>query len=139
MERGSGKILITSSVTAKATSPNLTVYSATRALLHTLAEDLHGELKGTGVTVTALLPDATETNFFHRAGMDETNIGSAKKADPAEIARAGYKAMMEGDDQVVAPPKSKLTAAIATHRAARPLRRGPSQGRIGRKGEQCSL
>ena len=113
VERGSGKILITSSVTAKATSPNLTVYSATKAFLHTFAEGLYGELKDTGVTVTALLPDATETNFFHRAGMDETAIGSGKKADPAEVAKAGYKAMMAGDDQVVAPTKSKLTAALA--------------------------
>jgi short-subunit dehydrogenase len=114
IERGSGRILITSSVAAKATSPNLTVYSATKAFLHTFAEGLHGELKETGVTVTALLPDATETNFFHRAGMDETNIGSSKKADPAEVATAGYKAMMAGDDQVVAPTKSKITTAIAS-------------------------
>jgi short-subunit dehydrogenase len=114
VERGSGKILVTSSLTAKATSPNLTVYSATKVFLHSFVEGLRVELKDTGVTATALMPDATETNFFHRAGMDDTAIGSAPKADPEDVARAGYKAMMKGEDHLVAPTKSKITAAIAS-------------------------
>jgi short-subunit dehydrogenase len=113
VERGSGKILITSSVTSEAMSPNLTVYSATKAFGHTFAEALGSELKDTGVTVTALLPDATETAFFKRAGAADTAIGQSKKADPAEIAAAGYQAMMDGANHVVAPTQSKLTAALA--------------------------
>lgn len=114
VERGSGRILITSSLTARAVSPNLTDYSATKAFSHALAEGLANELKGTGVTVTSLLPDATETNFFKAAGMGETTIGTAPKANPADVAAAGYEAMMKGQDHVTAPTKSRITAAIAS-------------------------
>jgi uncharacterized protein len=114
IQRGSGKILITSSVTAKAVSPHLTVYSATKAFTHTFAEGLANEAKGSGVTVTSLLPDAVETNFFKAAHMEDTNIGSAKKADPAQVAAIGYQAMKKGEDYVIAPPKSRVTAAIAS-------------------------
>jgi uncharacterized protein len=75
---------------------------------------LANELREIGVTVTSLLPDATETNFLKAAGMGNTNIGSAPKADPADIAAAGYQAMMKGQDHVVAPAKSRLTAAFAS-------------------------
>ncbi|MGK9232420.1 SDR family NAD(P)-dependent oxidoreductase [Inquilinus limosus] len=110
--RGSGRILITSSVAAIAPSPLQSVYSASKAFEYAFAEGIANELADTGVTVTALLPDATETEFFARADMEDTKLGRASKADPAEIARAGYDAMMKGKDHVIAPFSAKLKAAL---------------------------
>lgn len=113
VKRGSGRILITSSVAALAPSPNLAVYSGTKAFGYAFAEAIANELKGTGVTVTTLMPDATETRFFERAGMMDTELGRSEKADAAEVAAAGYKAMMKGTDHVLAPLKANLHAAMA--------------------------
>jgi short-subunit dehydrogenase len=60
------------------------------------------ELDGTGVTVTSLMPGPTETDFFHRADMDDTKIGASKKDDPAQVAEQGIKALLDGDEKVVA-------------------------------------
>ncbi len=110
--RGSGRILITSSVAAIAPSPLQSVYSASKAFDYAFAEGIANELAHTGVTVTALLPDATETEFFARAGMEDTKLGQASKADPADIAKAGYDAMMKGKDHVIAPFTAKLKAGL---------------------------
>lgn len=112
VERGSGRILITSSVAAIAPSPLQSVYSASKAFEYAFAEGIANELSDTGVTVTALMPDATETEFFIRAGMEDTKLGQASKADPADIARAGYDAMMKGKDHVIAPFTAKLKTAL---------------------------
>jgi uncharacterized protein len=112
--RGRGRILITSSIAALAPTPKLTVYSATKAFDFGFAEALANELKDTGVTVTALLPAETETEFFRRAGMEDSPIGQSKKADPASIARAGYAAMMKGSDHVIAPFTAKMRAALTS-------------------------
>lgn len=111
-ERGSGRILITSSIAAIAPTPKLTVYAATKAFDFAFAEALANELKDRGVTVTALLPSETETRFFERAGMQDTKLGQSEKADPADVARAGYSAMMKGSDHVFAPFKAKLMAGL---------------------------
>jgi short-subunit dehydrogenase len=110
--RGWGRILITSSVAAIAPSPLQSVYSATKAFDYAFAEGIANELSDTGVTVTALLPDATETEFFKRAGAEDSKIGQSKKADPADIAQAGYAAMMKGKDHVIAPFTAKLKTAL---------------------------
>ncbi len=113
VQRGSGKILITSSLAAIGPSPKLAVYSATKAFAYAFAETIRDELADTGVTVTALMPDATDTNFFERAGAGESQIGQGQKADPAVVAKAGYEAMLKGTDHVVTPGKSKILAAVA--------------------------
>ena len=59
------------------------------------------------------MPGATETDFFETAGMLDTNVGQAKKDDPAMVAEVGFKAMMKGDGDVVAGWHNKLQAAIA--------------------------
>jgi short-subunit dehydrogenase len=88
------------------------VYAASKAFLYSFSEAIRNELKDTGVTVTALLPGVTDTNFFSRAGMEDTRAGSGKKDDPAEVAKQGVKAMLSGDDAVVAgATKNKLMAA----------------------------
>jgi uncharacterized protein len=110
--RGSGRILFTSSIAATMPTPYETVYGATKAFVRSLSEGLREELKDTGVTVTALMPGATETNFFHRAGADDTKLGASEKDDAAEVAKEGFEALMAGKDHVIAGAlKNKLQAA----------------------------
>jgi short-subunit dehydrogenase len=111
--RGKGRILFTSSISALMPSPFEAVYGASKSFLFSFAEALREELKDDGVTVTALLPGPTETNFFHRAGMDDTKVGRQEKDDPAEVARDGFKALMAGEDYVIAGAlKNKLFGAV---------------------------
>ena len=65
------------------------------------------------VTVTCLMPGATDTDFFERADMLDTKVGQARKDDPADVARVGFDAMMHGDGGVVSGWKNKLQSAIA--------------------------
>jgi short-subunit dehydrogenase len=110
--RGSGRILFTSSIAGTMPTPYETVYGATKAFGRSLSQGLREELKDTGVTVTALMPGATETNFFHRAGADDTKLGASEKDDPAEVAKEGFEALMAGKDHVIAGSfKNKLQAA----------------------------
>jgi short-subunit dehydrogenase len=98
---GRGRVLVTSSVAAQMPAPFEAVYAGTKAFELVFAEGIRNELKDTGVTVTVLQPGPTETNFFHRAGMDDTKVGHDKKDDPAKVARDGYQAMLTGKDHVV--------------------------------------
>ncbi len=100
--RGSGRILFTASIASLMPAPFEAVYGATKAFVFSFSEALRNELKDTGVSVTALMPGVTETDFFHRAGMDETPVGQNKKDDPAAVARDGFKALMAGKDKVIA-------------------------------------
>jgi uncharacterized protein len=113
VERGAGKILITASEASLAPSALLTVYAATKAFDYSFAQALREELKDKGVTVTALLPGATDTNFFKRAGMAHTKTAQGKLADPAQVARAGYDALMSGDDHVVTPLRDRVAITVA--------------------------
>src|SRR5689334_10899720 len=112
--RGDGKVLFTSSIAATMPGSYQAVYNASKAFVQSFAEAVRNELKDTGVTVTALQPGATETEFFHRAGMDDTKVGQEEKADPQDVARKGYEAMIAGKDHVVAATmKERLMAAAA--------------------------
>ncbi|HUS32682.1 MAG TPA: SDR family NAD(P)-dependent oxidoreductase [Kofleriaceae bacterium] len=107
--RGQGRVLVTSSVAATSPAPFLAVYGATKAFDLSFAEALRFELKDTGVTVTALQPGATDTEFFDRADMDNTKVAQGKKDDPEDVAKKGFDAMMAGKDKVIAAGlKSKL-------------------------------
>ncbi|UZK67445.1 SDR family NAD(P)-dependent oxidoreductase [Sphingomonas sp. M1-B02] len=116
VKRGSGRVLITSSVTALGPSPRLAVYSGTKAFLHTFAEAVREEIADSGVTITSLMPDLTESGFFERAHVDPDSLTAREpKADPATVAKAGYEAMLKGKDHVVAPSfPGKLKAAAAS-------------------------
>ncbi|HWG15174.1 MAG TPA: hypothetical protein VG268_18045, partial [Streptosporangiaceae bacterium] len=82
------------------------------------------ELKDTGVTVTALLPGPTDTEFFDRAGLEGTAVDSSAKDDPAVVAKDGFEALMAGQSQVVAGSvKNKVQVAGA--KLMPPTRRGP--------------
>jgi uncharacterized protein len=110
--RRDGKILITSSIAATMPGPYETVYAASKAFDASFAEGLRAELKDHGVTVTALLPGPTDTEFFEKADLTDTKLGQAKKDDPAEVAKDGFDALMAGKDKVIAGSfKNKLQAA----------------------------
>jgi len=112
--RGSGKVLFTASVASIMPAPFEAVYGATKAFILSFSEALHNELRDTGVSVTALLPGPTETNFFHRAEMDDTTVGVSKKDDPADVARDGFNALMAGKDKVIAGSlKTKVQGVAA--------------------------
>jgi short-subunit dehydrogenase len=79
------------------------VYNATKFFLQSFAEALEDELRDSAVTVTSLMPGPTDTEFFHRAGMDDTRVGQSRtKDDPAKVAEQGFEAMMAGKRRVVA-------------------------------------
>ena len=110
--RGSGRILFTASIAGAMPTPYEAVYGATKAFVRSLSQSLREELKDTGLSVTALMPGATETDFFHRAGAEDTKLGASEKDDPAEVAKEGFEALMSGKDHVVAGAfKNKLQAA----------------------------
>jgi short-subunit dehydrogenase len=112
--RGRGRILFTSSIAAEMPAPFQAVYGASKAFIQSFSEALRNELKDSGVTVTALQPGPTETNFFHRADMDDTRVGTSKKDDAAEVARQGFEALMAGKDHVVAGSvMNKVQSALA--------------------------
>ncbi len=100
--RGRGRMLFTASVASLMPAPFEAVYGATKAFVFSFAEALRNELKDTGVSVTALLPGVTDTDFFRRADMEDTAAGAGKKDDPADVARDGFKALMAGKDKVIA-------------------------------------
>lgn len=112
--RGQGRILITGSIAGFMPGTYQAVYNATKAFLDSFSFALRAELKGSGVTVTCLMPGATETDFFERADMLDTKVGTQKKDDPADVAATGFKAMMDGAGDVVSGWHNKLQSAIAT-------------------------
>ena len=111
--RGTGKILFTGSIAGFIPGTFHAVYNATKAFIDSFSFALRAELKDCGVTVTCLMPGATDTDFFARADMLDTKVGTEKKDDPADVAKAGFKAMMEGKGDVVTGLKNKLSTMVA--------------------------
>jgi uncharacterized protein len=111
--RSHGRILIVGSIAGFMPGTFQAVYNATKAYLDSFSFALRAELKDSGVTVTCLMPGATETDFFERADMMDTKVGTSKKDDPADVARQGYKAMMKGEGDVVTGWQNKLRSAIS--------------------------
>jgi short-subunit dehydrogenase len=114
VSRGEGRVLFTSSIAARMPGSFQAVYNATKAYVQSLAEAIRNEIKDTGVTITALQPGPTDTNFFRRAGMEDTKVGQDEKDDPAEVAKQGFEAMLAGKDHIIAGSfKTKAQAAMA--------------------------
>ncbi len=109
--QGSGRILFTASIVSEMIGPGESVYAASKAFVFHFAKSLRYELKNTGVTVTALQPGPTDTNFFHAAGIGDTKVGTEGKTanQPDEVARQGLKALFAGDEHVCA---SSLTTKL---------------------------
>jgi short-subunit dehydrogenase len=100
--RGEGRILFTSSIASTQPGSFQAVYNASKSFVQSFALAIRNELKDTGVTVTSLMPGPTETEFFERAQMEDTRVGASEKDDPADVAREGFEALMDGKEQVVA-------------------------------------
>ncbi|WP_103172487.1 SDR family oxidoreductase [Paracoccus sp. SY] len=112
-DRGEGRILITGSIAGFMPGTFQAIYNASKAFLNNFALGWNEELKDTGLTVTCLMPGITETAFFERAGLLDTNLGQMKKDDPAMVARAGYDAMLAGQTQMTPGLKNKIQATAA--------------------------
>lgn len=114
--RGSGRVLFTASIAAIMPTPFEAVYGASKAFVLSFSESLRNELKDTGVSVTALMPGPTETEFFHRADMDDTSVGASKKDDPDDVAKQGFDALMAGKDKIIAGSlKTKIQGHTSEH------------------------
>jgi short-subunit dehydrogenase len=129
--RGDGRILFTSSIAGTQPGPFEAVYAASKGFLLSFSEALRNELKDSGVTVTALMPGPTDTEFFARAGMTDTKLAQGKKDDPATVAEEAFKALMKGKDHVVTGSmKNKVlagTAKVTPAKTAAQLHRGMSK------------
>ena len=114
-DEGGGRILIAGSIAGYMPGTFQAVYNGTKAFIDSFSWALRNELKDTGITVTCLMPGVTDTEFFARAGLLDTKLGTERnKMDPAEDARIGFKAMMDGEGDVVAGLKNKLQVAISS-------------------------
>jgi len=113
VERGEGRVLITGSIAGHLAGTFQAVYNGSKAFIDSFAAALGDEIKDSGVTVTCLKPGATETEFFHRAEMEDTKVGQSKKDDPADVAKTGWEAMNKGEPAVIHGMKNKLQVAAA--------------------------
>ena len=116
LSRNEGRILFTSSIAGEMVAPREAVYAATKAFGLSFAHSLRYELRDTGISVTALQPGPTNTDFFHRAGMDNTEVGSEGKTEsqPDDVARQGIEALLSGKDHVyAASAKTKVEGMLA--------------------------
>lgn len=114
LQRGSGRILNLSSIASKVPGPWQSVYHGTKAFIQSFTEAIRSEVKDSGITVTALLPGATATDFFNKADMNESKVvEDGKLANPADVAKDGYEALMSGADMVVSGLKNKVQVAMS--------------------------
>ena len=113
VSRNEGKILQLASIASQLPGPWQAVYHATKAYVLSFTEALVVELKDTEVTITALQPGATDTDFFNKADMQDSKILDTKLSDPAEVAKDGYNALMKGDDKIVSGLKNKIMVGMS--------------------------
>ncbi len=139
--QGTGRILVTGSIVGFQPGPFHAVYNGTKAFINSFSAALRNELKETAVTITCLMPGATDTDAFARAGMLDTGVGTAKvlQMNPAKVADAGFKAMLKGEADVVAGLTNKVIVSMSKilpsplvaelHRqVAKPAVRGQADG-----------
>jgi short-subunit dehydrogenase len=113
--RNEGKVLITGSIAGFIPGSFQAVYNGSKAFIDSFADAIRNEIKDRkGVTVTTLMPGPVETEFFDRADMLDTNVGSSdSKSDPADVARDGWDALMKGEAHIVSGWKNKVQVAVA--------------------------
>lgn len=113
LRAGSGRLLLTSSIAAAAPGPFNATYSASKAFVRSFAHGIRHELRGTGVTVTALLPGPTDTEIFERGDLEDTRLGQRDdKDDPDDVAAEAVDALVAGRAEVTTGGLSS-TAAVA--------------------------
>jgi short-subunit dehydrogenase len=115
VQRDHGRILLTSSVIARAPAPFQAIYGASKAFVQSFSQALRNELKDTGVSVTTLLPGPTETDFFERAELMDTKVGAEEKDDPAQVAAQGFKGLMNGDGNVLGGALKSRTMGLGSN------------------------
>lgn len=118
--RGEGRVLFTSSIASMSPGPFQALYNASKSFIQSFAEALGEELSESGVSVTALMPGPTDTDFFERAGLEDTKLASGRLDDPELVAKQGFEAMMAGETKVLAG--STLTRVQARAMQAAPDR-----------------
>ncbi|MFC3711097.1 SDR family NAD(P)-dependent oxidoreductase [Sphingoaurantiacus capsulatus] len=111
--RNAGRVLITGSIAGYMPGAFQAVYNGTKAFIDSFGWALANELKETEVTISILMPGATDTDFFDRAGMSDTSVATGKLDDPVKVAQDGYNAMMKGESEVVSGWKNKIQSSIA--------------------------
>jgi short-subunit dehydrogenase len=110
---GDGRILFTSSIASQMPGPLNSTYAASKSFVQSFAEGMRDELRDSGVTVTALMPGPTDTQFFERAGMQDTRIDDGPKDSAEQVAREGLDAMFAGRDHVVTGSRNTIQVALA--------------------------
>ncbi|RZT85793.1 short-subunit dehydrogenase [Pseudonocardia sediminis] len=121
LAQGRGRILIVSSISASTPTPYETVYGPTKAFGFSFAESLREELRGSGITVTALLPGATDSEFHANAGMGNTRFGdNSWKNDKRLVGRQGIDALFAGDDHVVGGDEATKQAFLDNRATSEP-------------------
>jgi short-subunit dehydrogenase len=111
--RNEGRILITGSIAGHIAGAFQAVYNGSKAFIDSFSDALGEELKDTEVTVTCLKPGATDTNFFERADLMDTKVGTREKDDPADVAKTGWEAMKDGKRSVVHGMMNKAQVAAS--------------------------
>lgn len=112
--RNEGKILQLASLVSITPFPLQSVYAATKSYIWNLTQSLINEIKDTNVTMTALMPNATDTNFFREAGAPPLNVEKMLD-DPAMVAKDGYDALMAGKSKVVAGGLMNKSFEVMAH------------------------
>lgn len=111
--KNDGKILNLGSIAGEAPGPYQSVYHGTKAFVNSWSAAIRNELKDTNISVTVLLPGATDTDFFNKADMQDSKILDTKLSKPEEVAKDGYQALMSGDDKITSGLKNKVQVAMA--------------------------
>jgi len=113
LARNEGRILQLASIVSKSPAPYAAIYSATKAFIYNFSHAVAEEIADTNVTMTALRPGATDTDFFRKAHMEDAKIVQDGKLGPADkVARDGYEALMRGDREVVSGIPNKIQDLI---------------------------
>ncbi|MGA2668203.1 MAG: SDR family oxidoreductase [Ignavibacteria bacterium] len=108
MERKNGKILNVASTAAFAPGPLMSVYYASKAFVLSFSGALSDELKGTGISVTALCPGPTGTGFQERSHVETTRLFAFNVMDAKTVASIGYRGLMKGKTIVIPGIMNKM-------------------------------
>ena len=100
--RVEGRVLFTSSIASTMPGPYQAVYNASKSFVQSFAQALADELRDSDITITSLMPGPTDTEFFERADLEDTKLANTTRDDPADVARQGFEALMDGRLKVVA-------------------------------------
>lgn len=114
IKKGRGKILNVSAISSKAPGPLNSVYHGTKAFVQSFTQAIATEVKDKGVNITALLPGATDTDFYNKADMQQSKmVKDGKLEDAKKVAQDGYNALMRGEQMVVSGLKNKIKVALS--------------------------